>query len=141
MAGKHINLPQNFVVYQAFYLLRGGAVAQDLFFEVRTVALTEQFNLRFSTNNLDKLLSMSYHSDQFVELDNKKRTWLLDPSRSRTLEYISNGAPTDMNLWLQSQNDIFSNPGLIQAVENGWRVQWWRENEKMGQSNRAHFPL
>jgi hypothetical protein len=114
VAGKHVDLPQSFVVYQAFYLLRGGAVAQDLFFQVRTAALAKKFNLRFSTNNLDRLFSMTYHSDQFVELESNKRTWLLNPLRSRTLEYVSHNAPanvTEESLSPESKEDAISQPG------------------------------
>ncbi|EDR15479.1 uncharacterized protein LACBIDRAFT_321327 [Laccaria bicolor S238N-H82] len=166
VAGKHVDLPQNFVVYQAFYLLRGGAVAQDLFFQVRTAALAKKFNLRFSTNNLDRLFSTTYHLDQFVELESNKRTWLLNPLRSRTLEYVSRDAPADiteeslspepeedldilhyewyLNLFIRAgrgalaRHEQFWYPvHLIQAVQHGWRVHWWRENQFLDKDEPA----
>ncbi|KAF8956646.1 hypothetical protein BDZ97DRAFT_1925337 [Flammula alnicola] len=97
MSGKEVKLPRGFVVYQVFYLLRGGADAQDRFFQLQTAALTCKFGFQFSTNNLDTLFSMTYHDDDFIELENKKRTWLLNPLRSQTLEYISRDAPTEMS--------------------------------------------
>ncbi|EDR04386.1 uncharacterized protein LACBIDRAFT_330644 [Laccaria bicolor S238N-H82] len=98
----------------AFYLLCGGAVAQDLFFQVRTAALAKKFNLRFSTNNLDRLFSTTYHSDQFVELESNKRTWLLNPLRSQTLEYVSRDAPADIteeSLSPEPKQGVISQPG------------------------------
>jgi hypothetical protein len=95
MSGKHINLPDGFVVYQVFYLLRGGTKAQDKFFELRKSALTDKFNFKFSTGNLDKLFSMTYHSNHFTKLENKRRTWLLNPFKSATLEYVSLNPPPD----------------------------------------------
>ncbi|KAF8962433.1 hypothetical protein BDZ97DRAFT_1759284 [Flammula alnicola] len=97
MSGKEIKLPRGFIVYQVFYLLRGGADAQDRSFQLQTAALTRKFGFQFSTNNLDTLFSMTYHDDDFIELENKKRTWLLNPLRSQTLEYISRDAPTEMS--------------------------------------------
>jgi len=95
MFGKNIHLPDGFVVYQVFHLLRGGAKAQDKFFDLRTSALTNRFNFHFSTSNLDKIFSMTYHSEDFVKLDSRKRTWLFNPFRSTTLEYVSRNPPTD----------------------------------------------
>jgi hypothetical protein len=72
ISGKNINLPEGFVVYQVFYLLRGGRKAQDKFFELRTSALTDKFNFHFSTSNLDKLFSVTHQSDEFAKLESKQ---------------------------------------------------------------------
>jgi hypothetical protein len=94
ISGNNIHLPDGFVVYQVFYLLRGGTKAQDKFFELRTSTLTDKFNFRFSTSNLDKVFSMTYQSNDFVKLDSKQRTWLFNPFRSTTLECVSRKPPT-----------------------------------------------
>ncbi|KIJ89409.1 hypothetical protein K443DRAFT_126787, partial [Laccaria amethystina LaAM-08-1] len=57
---------------------------------------------------------MTYHSDQFVELESNKRTWLLNPSRSRTLEYVSRDAPADIteeSLSPEPEEGAISQPG------------------------------
>ena len=71
MSGKNINLPEGFVVYQVFYLLHGGTKAQDKFFELWTSALTDKFNVQFSTSNLDTPFLMTYHSNDYAKLENK----------------------------------------------------------------------
>ena len=95
MSGHNIHLPDGFVVYQVFYLLRGSAKAQDKFFDLRTSALANRFNLQFSTSNLDKLFSMTYNSTEFVKLESKQRTWLFNPFKSTTLEYVPQTPPID----------------------------------------------
>jgi hypothetical protein len=93
ISGKNIDLPEGFVVYQVFYLLRGGRKAQDKFFELQTSALTDKFNFHFSTSNLDKLFSVTHQSDEFAKLESKQRTWLFNPFKSMTLEYVSRNPP------------------------------------------------
>ena len=58
MVGTNINIPSGFVVYEAFYILRGGLKAQELFYSIHTKALTKRFGLHFSQSNLDSLVSL-----------------------------------------------------------------------------------
>ena len=97
MLGKEIKLPHVFLVYQVFYLLRGSPATQDQFFQLQITVLMDRFSFQFSTNNLDTIFSMTYHNNKYTQLDNKKRTWLLNPSRSHTLKHISRDAPSDVS--------------------------------------------
>jgi len=107
--GKDISLPRGFLVYQVFYLLRGGAVAQDQFFELQTAELSRKFGFQFSTDTLDTLFSMTFQDDEYELLDNKKRTWMINPWKGKTLEYVSRGAPGDVsddNLEPESEEEM-----------------------------------
>jgi len=118
ISGKNIHLPEDFVVYQAFYLLRGGTKAQDKFFKLRTSALAHKFSLHFSTSNLDKLCSVTYQSNDFIKLESRQCTWLFNPFKSTTLEYVSQKPPstydmvTDGSLDPESEEEMVPmNPG------------------------------
>jgi hypothetical protein len=107
--GKDISLPHGFLVYQVFYLLRGGAVAQDQFFQLQTAELSRKFGFQFSTDNLDTLFSTTFQDDEYELLDNKKRTWMINPWKGKTLEYVSRGAPGDVsddNLEPESEEEM-----------------------------------
>jgi hypothetical protein len=97
MSGRKIKLPNNYLVYQVLYRLRGGATAQDQFFRLQTAELSRRFGFQFSTKNLNTLFSVTYHDDKYTQLDNNKRLWLLNPWRSQTLEYVSQSAHGDMS--------------------------------------------
>ena len=92
MVGTNINIPSGFVVYEAFYILRGGLKAQELFYSIHTKALTKRFGLHFSQSNLDKLTSVVYKSPGLVQMATNDRFWTLGESSTllaRTLTHRS----------------------------------------------------
>lgn len=116
MCGKDVQLPKGFIIYQVFYLLRGGVRAQDKFVELRTAIFANNFNFEFSETNLDVLPSMKYNSDKLIELPARDRTWLLNPYRAGTREYVMR--PHDMTSDLSSLGPESEDEGqpIIQAI-------------------------
>lgn len=93
MAGRNTRLPDGFIVWQVFYFLRGGLDAQKSFFVHRAQALQDKFGLKLSTTNLDQRPSVSFDSDDLVELPARERHWLFNPFKPNTKEYVSQLAP------------------------------------------------
>jgi hypothetical protein len=89
ISGKNAKIPDGFRVYAAAYCLRGGTLAQDLFFTQRTHALANIFNLHTSSQSLDILPILSYHVRTLIEIDPIDRSWLLYPTNAQTTEYVS----------------------------------------------------
>jgi len=67
--GFAVEEPDGFRVYAAAYCLRGGTLAQDLFFTQRTHALANIFNLHTLSQSLDILPTLSFHDRTLIEMD------------------------------------------------------------------------
>ena len=89
MSGEKPNLPSGSTIYQVFYLLRGGLDAQDVFFQMRKKSLSDKLGITFSSGNLDQRCSMNYSSGDYFEMQAKQHTWLFNPFKSTTIEYLS----------------------------------------------------
>jgi hypothetical protein len=87
--GRNIKLPKGFIIWQAYYCLRGGLMAQKKFFEIRTKEYASKYHLYFSEKNLNDLSTVSYHHESQHEMPAKDRIWMKDPERPGTTEYIS----------------------------------------------------
>jgi hypothetical protein len=115
MVGNNINIPSGFVVYEAFYILRGGLKAQELFYSIRTKALTKKFGLHFSQSNLDKLTSVVYKSPGLVQMATNDRFWTLGESstllartlthRSRPYNLDTRGVVRTSKIWRKGRKD------------------------------------
>jgi hypothetical protein len=88
MSGKKVSLPSGSTIYQVFYLLRGGLDTQDIFFDMRKKSLSDKLGITFSTGNLDQQCSMNYSLGDYFEMQAKQRTWLFNPFKSTTIEYL-----------------------------------------------------
>jgi len=86
VSGKNIKLPNGFIVYQAFYHLRGSIRAQKRFSELRTEALQEHYNVLITQSNPNALPSITLQSDEFVRLDPALRVDWTD--KEDTYEYV-----------------------------------------------------
>ncbi|KAF8956267.1 hypothetical protein BDZ97DRAFT_1763938 [Flammula alnicola] len=90
ISGRDIIIPKGSSVYQAFYFLRGGTQAQDIFFERQTQALRQKHPVTLSGSTLSKAISMTYHAADLTRMDKKERYWMKDPYAGQKIEYISN---------------------------------------------------
>ena len=87
VSGDNISLPPGYFVYQAFYSHQGALKAQQQFYELRTKALQEHFNVHLSQPNLDELPSMTLQSDKLIQLNPTLcRAWTIEKDR---FEYVS----------------------------------------------------
>ncbi|KAF8173113.1 hypothetical protein BJ912DRAFT_859605, partial [Pholiota molesta] len=71
MIGAELNLPKGYSVYQAFYILRGGVKAQDIFYKSRKQALSKRFSIHIPNKGLEKLPTVSYKATGFVQMKSK----------------------------------------------------------------------
>ncbi|KAF8956009.1 hypothetical protein BDZ97DRAFT_1764147 [Flammula alnicola] len=90
ISGRDIIIPKGSSVYQAFYFLRGGTQAQDIFFERQTQALRQKHPVTLSGSTLSKAISMMYHAADLTRMDKKERYWMKDPYARQKIKYISN---------------------------------------------------
>ncbi|EDR06399.1 uncharacterized protein LACBIDRAFT_328726 [Laccaria bicolor S238N-H82] len=104
---------------------QSAANSHGLVYDLMGLALTNEdgnhFIAQYASDNkkvIYMLFSMTYHSDQFVKLKSNKCTWLLNPFEI-----------TDPRFWYPVH--------LIQAVQHGWRVHWWRENQFLDKDKPA----
>lgn len=88
LAGHNIELPEGYSIWQAYYRLRGGIKAQKKFFEMRTKEYTTKYHLHFSEKTLGNLPTASYRFEGLQEMPAKDRTWIQNPEKSGTTEYI-----------------------------------------------------
>lgn len=79
--------------YQAFYFLRGGLKAQEKFIELRSQELSKKYPLEFKNTDLSSPISITYTAKDLQLMDPKFRSWMIDPYRSETSEYISIAIP------------------------------------------------
>jgi len=89
IVGHDVKLPEGFAIWQAYYHLHGGLKAQKKFFEIRTKEYASKYHLHFSEKTLDNLPTVSYHYEGQREMPVKDRTWIKNPERAETTEYIS----------------------------------------------------
>jgi len=88
ITGSNIDLPEGFIIWQAYYCLRGGLVAQRKFYETRRKQYATRYHLHFSENTIDNLPSVSYRHETLHEMLAKDRIWMNSPEKSETTEYI-----------------------------------------------------
>ncbi|KAF9552882.1 hypothetical protein CPC08DRAFT_767975 [Agrocybe pediades] len=99
MFGPNLSLPVGYTVHQVFYSLRGGLKTQEAFFKERVEHYSTLFNLRFSTDSLNKLPTILYAGSDLNVMDEKDRFWLSNSERSkrRYKEYITHSTkPTSI---------------------------------------------
>lgn len=89
IVGCDVELPEDFVIWQAYYRLRGGLNAQKKFFEIRTKEYASKYYLHFSEKTLESLPTASYRYKGLHEMPPKDRTWIKHPDQAETTEYIS----------------------------------------------------
>lgn len=76
VAGKNIKIPEGYIVYQAFYHLRGGLQAQRMFYEIRTKALQDLLNISFSKPDPYQIPQIAYQANDLVRLEpSLRRAW------------------------------------------------------------------
>lgn len=75
-------------IHHAFYYLRGGIQAQNMFIKLRTDQLRAEYPLAFPNIDLASPIAIEYSSEDLSLMDPKKRTWLINPYKSSTSEYI-----------------------------------------------------
>jgi len=88
ITGRNVELPEGFVIWQAYYCLRGGLAAQRKFYETRTKQYATRYHLYFSENTIDNLPSVSYRHETLHEMRAKDRVWMKSPEKAETTEYI-----------------------------------------------------
>lgn len=79
-------------IYQAFYYLRGGVKAQDMFVKLRAKELSQKYPLHFGNTDLSSPISITYNSQDLNAMDPKERAWMVDPYNTKMTEYISTAA-------------------------------------------------
>ncbi|KAF9032059.1 hypothetical protein BJ165DRAFT_1358081 [Panaeolus papilionaceus] len=92
LAGENTHIPAGFVPYQVFYRLRGGLDAQSSYFNLRSDLISRKFNLGIAANGLSAPCSITYIDPTFIPMKVKDRTWIYNPFKANTLEYITKGA-------------------------------------------------
>lgn len=80
-------------LYQAFYYLRGGMKAQQMFIETRAGKISEKHNLDLSNTDLSLPISVTYGADHLHLLNPKLRSWMKDPYCGNSAEYVLKDVP------------------------------------------------
>jgi len=88
IVGHDVELPEGFTIWQAYYLLHSGLKVQIKFFEIQTKEYASKYHLHFSEKTLDNLPTLSYRHEGQCEMPVKDRTWIKNPERAETTEYI-----------------------------------------------------
>ena len=87
VAGKKVKIPEGFVVYQAFYHLRGGLKAQAAFSGIRAQAIREAFKLSVTQSSHSNPMAVKYDGEDLISLDPLlRKAWSL---KDNIDEYIS----------------------------------------------------
>jgi hypothetical protein len=76
-------------IHEAIYYLRGGVQAQDMFVKLRSEELKKKYPLDVTNTDLASGISITYTAPDLKPMDPKQRSWMTDPYRSHTAEYIS----------------------------------------------------
>lgn len=105
VSGKNINLPDGYVVYQAFYYLRGGLAAQKEFYRLRTLLLSQRLNLDFVLSAIGPPPQVFLSLDSMIKLDPSDRLeWT---RKTTTTEYILRPqSPTSMHISLSPPRSL-----------------------------------
>ena len=105
MTGRDIVLPDGFVIWEAFYHLRGGLSAQDKFYETRIKEYQGCYGLSFSEPNLENPSSVSFQHAGYKEMSEDNRSWISRSTKSKTTEYVSSHPPSNLRLVTSASGD------------------------------------
>ncbi|PPR02123.1 hypothetical protein CVT24_011345 [Panaeolus cyanescens] len=118
LSGSHIKLPKGCVVYQAFFQLRGGLQAQEQFFQHRRKQIRDIFHLDLDETTLSSPSTLKYTVKQFARMAPKDRTWILNPFKAPTVEYISKSPPSFSDSGSASDVEMSDQPESEEGVED-----------------------